>query len=140
MRWSILMSIILLVTSVTWYNMVSLLFSFLFKLNLVLLLWLMQSLGDRYSRLKSHCVDDIIYSLYVYMYVEFDQYAIQLSVQQMPWLILFLCFILINYATLPPLTKLDTSISTMLNNKPNLFVGFEPKIRPYNLGIAPEVI
>lgn len=95
----------------------------------------MQSLGDRYSRLKSRCVDDIIYSLYVYMYVTFDQYAIQLFVLK-----LFLCFILINYATLSPLTKLDTSISTMLNNKHYLFVGFEPKVRPYNLSIAPEVI
>lgn len=61
------MSIILLVTSGTWYNMVSLLFSFLFKLNLVLLLRLIQSLGDRYTRFKSRCVDDIIYSLYVYV-------------------------------------------------------------------------
>lgn len=69
------------------------------------------------------------------MYVEFDQYDIQLSVLK-----LLLCFILMNYAKLSPLTKLDTSISTMLNNKPNLFVGFEPKVRPYNLGIAPEVI
>lgn len=69
------------------------------------------------------------------MYVEFGQYAIQLSILK-----LFLCFILINYVTLPPLTKLDTSISPTLNNKPNLFVGFEPKVKPYNLGIAPEVI
>lgn len=83
----------------------------------------------------SRCVDDNIYSLYAYIYVEFGQYAIQLSVLK-----LFLCFILIKYATLPPMSKLDTSITTMLNNKPNLFVGFEPKVRPYNLGIAPEVI
>lgn len=67
------------------------------------------------------------------MYVEFGQYAIQISVLK-----LFLCFILINYAALPPLTKLYTSISTKLNNKPNLFVGFEPKVR--HLGIASEVI
>lgn len=117
LKWPILMSIILLITSVTWYNMVYLLFSFKFKFNLVLLLWLIQSLGARYTRFKSRCVDDIIYS-FVCLYVCWIwpvAYAIQLSVLK-----LFLCFILINYATLPPLTKLDTSISTMLNNTPNI--------------------